>query len=73
MIFGESKCAFLVTDKGKIIESHEAIVMNGVTIKPSKDGDSYKSLGQMKILDMWDHLMKHVSQQSTKNVYGRSG
>ena len=46
MIFGESKCAFLAIDKGKIVESHEVIVMNGVTIKPLKDGDSYKYLGQ---------------------------
>ena len=46
MVFGESKCAFLATDKGKAVESHEAIVINGVAIKPLKDGDSYKYLGQ---------------------------
>ena len=46
MIFGESKCTFLVIDKGKIVESHEVIVMNWVTIKPLKDGDSYKYLDQ---------------------------
>ena len=27
----------------------------------------------MKILDMWNHLIKRVEQQSTKNVYKRSG
>ena len=59
MIFGESKCAFLATDKGKIVESHEAIVMNGVTIKPLKDGDSY-ILAKIKLLDMWDNLIKRV-------------
>ena len=46
MVFGESKCAFLANDKGKIVESHVMIVMNRVTIKPLKDGDSYKFLGQ---------------------------
>ena len=46
MIFGESKCAFLAIDKGKVVESHEAIVINRVAIKPLKDGDSYKYLGQ---------------------------
>ena len=46
MIFGESKCVFLATDKGKIVESHEVIVIKGVTIKPLKVGDSYKYLGQ---------------------------
>ena len=46
MVFGESKCAFLAIDKGKVVESHEAIVINGVAIKPLKDGDLYKYLGQ---------------------------
>ena len=46
MVFGESKCAFLANDKGKIAESHVMIVMNRVTMKPLKDGDSYKFLGQ---------------------------
>ena len=46
MIIGESKCAFLAIDKGKIVESREVIVINGFTIKPLKDGDSYKCLGQ---------------------------
>ena len=46
MIFEKSKCAFLPIDKGKIVESHKAIVMNGVTIKSLKDGDSYKYLGE---------------------------
>ena len=39
--------------------SHEVIVMNGVAIKPLKDRDSY-ILVRMKILDMWDHLIKPV-------------
>ena len=46
MEFGESKCAFLAIDKRKIIENHEAIVINGVAIKPLKDRDSHKYLGQ---------------------------
>ena len=46
MVFGESKCAFLATDKGKIVESHEVIAMNGVAIKLLKDRDSYNYLGQ---------------------------
>ena len=46
MIFEKSKCLFLPIDKGKIVESHKAIVMNGVTIKPLNNGDSYKYLGE---------------------------
>ena len=37
---------FLAIDKRKVVESHEVIVINGVAIKPLKDGDSYKYLGQ---------------------------
>ena len=46
MLFGESKCTFLDTDKGKIVETHEAIVMNGVAIKPFIEEDSHKYHGQ---------------------------
>ena len=46
MVYGESKCAFLAIDKGKMVESHEVIIINGVAIKSMKDGDSYKYLGQ---------------------------
>ena len=42
MVFGEIKCAFLAIGKGKVAESHEAIVINRVVINPLKDGDSYK-------------------------------
>ena len=46
MIFGECKCAFLGIHKGKVVESHKVIILNGVTIKTLKNGDSYKYLGQ---------------------------
>ena len=46
MVFGESKCAFLAIDKGKIVESHKVIVINEVAFKPLKDRDSYKYLTQ---------------------------
>ena len=46
MLFGESKCTFLDIDEGKIVEAHESIVMNGVTIKPFKEEDSHKYHGQ---------------------------
>ena len=46
MLFGESKCNFLNIDMGKIVEIHEAIVINRVTIKPFKEEDSHKYHGQ---------------------------
>ena len=46
MKFGELKCAYLVIDKGRIIQNIEPIVMNEVTIQPMKEGESYRYLGQ---------------------------
>ena len=69
MVFGECKCFFLVIDKGKIVESHEVIVMNGVMIKLLKDGDSYKYLVHDENIGCVRPLNKVcVLQQNTKNV-----
>ena len=46
MKFGESKCSFMEVERGKVITSTEPIIINNVTIKPMKVGDSYKYLGQ---------------------------
>ena len=69
MTFGESKCAFLAIDKGKIVESHEVIVMNGVMIKLLKDGDSYKHLGQDENIGYMGPLNEaHVTAEYKKLV-----
>ena len=73
MVFKESKCAFLAIDKGKIIESHEAIVINVVAIKPLKDGDSYNYLGQDENIGYVGPLNKAHVTADYKNVYKRSG
>ena len=49
-------------DKGKIVESHEVIVINGVTIKPLKDGDSYKYLGQDENIGYVGPLNKAINK-----------
>ena len=46
MKFGESKCAYMVIERGKIIEQFEPIVMNDITIEPLKTDECYKYLGQ---------------------------
>ena len=69
MVYGESKCAFLAIDKGKIVESHDVIVMNGVAIKPLKAGDSYKDLGQDENIECVGPLNKaHVTAEYKKCV-----
>ena len=45
MKFGQDKCAYIRIEKGKNTTS-SAIVMNGLTIKPIQEGESYRYLGQ---------------------------
>ena len=52
MKFGESKCAYLKIEKGLIKQSAQNLEINNVCIKPIKEGESYKYLGQDKTLDM---------------------
>ena len=46
MKFSESKCTYMVIEKGTLIEKKEPIIINNVKIKPMKEGESYKYLGQ---------------------------
>ena len=46
MKFGESKCTYMVIERGEIIEQVKPIVMNDVTINPMKTDECYKYLGQ---------------------------
>ena len=50
MKFGESKCAHLNIEKGLIKKSAQDLEINNVCIKQSKEGQSYKYLGQDKNL-----------------------
>ena len=45
MDFGTNKCAYLKLVKGMIFSDGEPLVMNYLTIKPVKEGDTYKYLG----------------------------
>ena len=46
MKLDESKCAYMVTEKGTLIEKKEPIIINNVKIKPMEKGESYKYLDQ---------------------------
>ena len=46
MKFGESKCTYMVIERGEIIEQVKPIVMNDITINPMKTDECYKYLGQ---------------------------
>ena len=45
MDFGTNKCEYLKIVKGMIVSDGEPLVMNNLTIKPVKEGDTYKYLG----------------------------
>ena len=45
MDFRTDKCAYLNIVKGMIVSDGEPLVMNNLTIKPVKEGDTYKYLG----------------------------
>ena len=45
MDFGNNKCAYLKIVKEMIVGDGEPLVMNNLTIKPVKEGDTYKYLG----------------------------
>ena len=45
MKFGQDKCAYIKTEKGKNTTT-TSIEINGLMIKPIQKGDSYRYLGQ---------------------------
>ena len=45
MTFGESKCAFHTIERGVREEKEEPVEINGLTIKETENGDSYRYLG----------------------------
>ena len=45
MKFGQDKCAYIKTEKGKSTTT-TPIEINGLMIKPIQKGDSYQYLGQ---------------------------
>ena len=47
MKFGQDKCAYIKTEKGKNTTT-TPIEINGLTIKPIQEGESYRYLGQDK-------------------------
>ena len=45
MTFGEDKCAYQETEKGKLINNTRELQISDLKIKPIPEGDSYKYLG----------------------------
>ena len=61
MKFGESKCAYLKIQKGLIKQSAQNPEINNVCIKPIKEGESYKYLGQ-------DENLRYVGSLNKERV-----
>ena len=69
MKFGESKCAYLKTEKGLIKQSVQNLEINNFCIKPIKEGESYKYLGQNENLGYVGTLNKgRVTTEYKKSV-----
>ena len=45
MQFGEKKCAYLQTEKGKVMQKLKPISIHSLTIKPIEEEGNYKYLG----------------------------
>ena len=69
MKFGKSKCAYLKIEKGLIKQSAQNLEINNVCIKPIKEGESYKYLGQDENLGYVGSLNKEgVTTECKKRV-----
>ena len=70
MKFGESKCTYLKIEKGLIKQSAQNLEIDNVCIKPIKEGESYKYLGQDENLGYVASLNKEwVTTEYKKRVY----
>ena len=58
MEFGVGKCAVLTMKKGKMANSDGIALLNKITMKGLKEGDSYKYLGVIRVDGMKHYEMK---------------
>ena len=65
MKFGQSKCSYMVVERGKITAATERITINNVTINLMKEGDSHKYLGQDENLG----CVRPVNKKRVTNEY----
>ena len=72
MKFGERKCAYLKIEKGFIKQSTQNLEINNVCIKPIKEGELYKYLGQDEKLGYVGSLNKErITTEYKKRVRKR--
>ena len=70
MKFRESKCAYLKIEKSLIKQSAQNLEINNAFIKPIKEGESYKYIGQDENLGYVASLNKErVTNEYKKRVY----
>ena len=70
MKFRESKCAYLKIEKSLIKQSAQNLEINNAFIKPIKEGESYKYIGQDENLGYVASLNKErVTTEYKKRVY----
>ena len=68
MKFGEEKCAYLVIERGKIVNHTEKFTINGLSLTPVTEVDSYTYLGQDENISYCGNINK---ERVTKENYNR--
>ena len=64
MKFGQDKCAYIKKDKGKNTTA-TPIEINGLTIKPIQEGESFRYLGQNENVTYEEQLIEKGFRKST--------
>ena len=68
MKFVEEKCAYLVIERGKIVNHTEKLTISGLSLTPVTEVDSYTYLGQDENISYCGNISK---ERVTKEYYNR--
>ena len=68
MIFRDDKCAYQQIQNGKLLKCTNNLEINQLSVKPMKEGDTYKYLGIDENISYVGHINKH---RITKEYYHR--
>ena len=73
MTFGQTKCAYIYIERGKVKSLGSNIEINGLSVRELKDGEQYTYLGQDESVGFDGPLNKDRVKKSIKDVSGRYG
>ena len=64
MTFGDDKCAYQQIQNGKLLQYTKNLEINQLSIKPMKEGDTYKYLG----IDENISYIRPINKQNYKGI-----